>query len=136
MLNSKDYDVVVKFTKRCDVRSYRVSLEDQYYHIKRQLTHPDLPPLYVTCRPADINFKNPNQVMTIRPEDIHGVVTDVHLDHGGLTCDVSFELRSELAEIYRNKEVYLSSLYTMIDGRVINLIRTYANIEAQYEGVK
>ena len=57
-------------------------------------------------------------------------------DDGILTCEVLFATNPETAKVLQNNDVYLSALYTMVDDRVINLIRMYANIKIQYQGVE
>lgn len=133
MTNSAN--TLVTFSKHCIVKSYRIDLEQQYRLIDRQLTHQDLPSLWVTYGCANVNFKNPEQITVVRVEEISGEVIGVDFDDGILTCEVLFETSPEVAEVLQNNEVYLSGLYTMIDDRVINLIRMYANIKIQYQGV-
>ena len=134
MTNSAN--TLVRFSKHCIVKSHRIALEQQYQLIDRQLTHQDLPSLWVTVGSADINFKKPEQITIIRAEEIHGEVIGVDFDDGLLTCEVLFETKPEIAEVLQNNDVYLSALYTMVDDRVINLIRMYANIKIQYQGVE
>ena len=134
MTNSSN--TLVRFSKHCVVKSYRIALEQQYQLIDRQLTHRDLPSLWVTVGSANINFKKPEQITIIREEDIHGEVIGVDFDDGILTCEVLFATNPEVAKVLQNNDVYLSALYTMVDDRVINLIRMYANIKIQYQGVE
>ena len=63
-------------------------------------------------------------------------VIGVDFDDGILTCEVLFATNPEIAKVLQNNDVYLSALYTMVDDRVINLIRMYANIKIQYQGVE
>ncbi len=132
----KDPKITVKFLQKCTVKMYRIALEQQHRLIDRQLTHPDLPSLWVTYGCANVNFNNPEQITIIRPEEIHGEVVAVDFKNGVLTCDVFFQTSLEVAQVIQNNDVYLSGLYTMIDDRVINLIRMYANIKIQYQGVE
>ena len=134
MTNSAN--TLVRFSKQCIVKSYRIALEQQYQLIDRQLTHQDLPSLWVTVGSANINFKKPEQITVIREEEIHGEVIDVSFDDGILNCEVLFATKPEIAKVLQNNDVYLSALYTMVDDRVINLIRMYANIKIQYQGVE
>lgn len=134
MTNSAN--TLVRFSKHCIVKSYRIALEQQYQLIDRQLTHQDLPSLWVTVGSANINFKKPEQITIIRAEEIHGEVIGVDFDDGILTCEVLFATKPEIAKVLQNNDVYLSALYTMVDDRVINLIRMYANIKIQYQGVE
>ena len=134
MTNSAN--TLVRFSKQCIVKSYRIALEQQYQLIDRQLTHQDLPSLWVTVGSANINFKKPEQITIIRAEEIHGEVIDVSFDDGILNCEVLFATKPEIAKVLQNNDVYLSALYTMVDDRVINLIRMYANIKIQYQGVE
>lgn len=134
MTNSSN--TLVRFSKHCIVKSYRIALEQQYQLIDRQLTHRDLPSLWVTVGSANINFKKPEQITIIRAEEIHGEVIGVDFDDGILTCEVLFATNPETAKVLQNNDVYLSALYTMVDDRVINLIRMYANIKIQYQGVE
>ena len=134
MTNSAN--TLVRFSKQCIVKSYRIALEQQYQLIDRQLTHQDLPSLWVTVGSANINFKIPEQITIIRGEEIHGEVIGVDFDDGILNCEVLFATKPEIAKVLQNNDVYLSALYTMVDDRVINLIRMYANIKIQYQGVE
>ena len=134
MTNSAN--TLVRFSKQCIVKSYRIALEQQYQLIDRQLTHQDLPSLWVTVGSANINFKKPEQITIIRAEEIHGEVIGVDFDDGILNCEVLFATKPEIAKVLQNNDVYLSALYTMVDDRVINLIRMYANIKIQYQGVE
>ena len=134
MTNSAN--TLVRFSKHCIVKSYRIALEQQYQLIDRQLTHRDLPSLWVTVGSANINFKKPEQITIIRVEEIDGEVIGVDFDDGILTCEVLFATNPEIAKVLQNNDVYLSTLYTMVDDRVINLIRMYANIKIQYQGVE
>ena len=134
MTNSAN--TLVRFSKQCIVKSYRIALEQQYQLIDRQLTHQDLPSLWVTVGSANINFKKPEQITIIRGEEIHGEVIGVDFDDGILNCEVLFATKPEIAKVLQNNDVYLSALYTMVDDRVINLIRMYANIKIQYQGVE
>lgn len=91
--------------------------------------------MWVTYGCPDVNFKRPEQLYNIPIEQIHGEVIWTDFDDGILTCEVEFKVQEAIAEVLQNNDVYLSGLYIMIDDRVANLIRMYANIKIQYQGV-
>lgn len=126
---------IVELVKSCVVKSHKIDLVQQHQIIHRHLTHSDCPPLWVTYGCPDVNFKRPEQLYNIPIEQIHGEVLWADFDDGILTCEVEFKVHEAVAEVLKNNDVYLSALYTVIDDRVANLIRMYANIKIQYQGV-